>query len=711
MKYYCVMQHDMTDCGAACLATIAEQNGSKISISRIREAAGTDRQGTNVYGLIKAAEEIGFEAQGVKGDKEAFFTEFPLPCIAHVMVAGRTQHYVVIHKITKNKIILADPAKGICTVTPLEFFGEDGSESNPPYYRWTGVLVLLTKKQTFQKQKGTGGIIGRFFYLLKPQRKLLLHIFMASMLYTVLGILGAFYFQLLIDDILPGNMAHALTVLSVGIIVLNIFKVLLDAFRQQLLLYLSQKLDIPLMLGYYNHVTDLPMNFFGTRKIGEIISRFQDAANVREAISGATLTIMLDTVMAAAGGILLYFKNPRMFGIALIIVVIYLITVAAFRKSYDDINRQQMEDNSGLTSYLVESLRGIQTVKAYHAERKIKMETETKFVSLLKSVFRLGCVGNLQESIKNFTEYVGEILIIWAGAAGVLNGQMSIGELVTFNALLVYFLDPVKNLIDLQPQVQTAVVAADRLGEILDLKVEMTEKERQKLKPERLRGDIRFHDVTFRYGTRQAVLEEVNMEIHEGETIALIGESGSGKSTLARLLLNFYQPERGEITIDGNNIQDIQIETLRDRIAYVSQETFLFAGTIMENLSLGMDEPDPDRIIEAAKKAEAHEFINRLPDRYQTVLEENGQNLSGGQRQRLSIARALLKNPDILILDEATGNLDVETERRIDGMLKEYSKNRTTIVITHRQGMLEYCNRIFRVEQGRITEQKYRTET
>lgn len=704
MKYYCIKQHDITDCGAACLATISKQNGYKIGITKIREVAGTDKQGTNAYGVIKAAEQLGFSAKGVKGDKEAFFSEFPLPCIAHVIVDGNLLHYVVIHKITKKQVIIADPGVGIVKLKPEEFFGEVREEGKPPKYQWTGILILLVKNDSFKKGNETKGLFSRFLHLLLPQKKLLLHIFIASLVYTVLGILSAFYFKALVDNVLPDGLSKTLMTLSIGVILLNIFKVLLSAFRSHLLLYLSQKLDIALLLGYYRHVIELPMNFFGTRKVGEIISRFNDAGKVRDAISGATLTIMIDTFMAVAGAIILYMQNAKMFGITIIIVVLYMIIVVTFNKWYEKLNRKQMEDNAQLTSYLVESLNGIQTVKAYNAERKANRETEIKFVKLLKSIFNLSWAGNLQSSLKVFVELVGGVIILWVGGVSVINGEMTIGALITFNSLLAYFLDPVKNLINLQPQIQTAVVAADRLGEILDLEAEKTENEYKKLNPASLACDIEFKNVDFRYGTRKLVLEDINIKIKKGQKVAFVGESGSGKTTLSKLLLHLYSVESGEILIGDNNIEDIQIEALREKIAYIPQETFLFSGSIMENLCLGLDNATMDDIIEASKLAQAHEFINELPLRYETRLEENGANLSGGQRQRLAIARAMLKKPDILILDEATSNLDSITERALDKTINEFSKDMTTIFIAHRLSTIKNCDKIFVMEKGKIVE-------
>lgn len=694
MKYYCVKQHDITDCGAACLATISKQYGLNLSISKIREVAGTDKQGTNAYGMIKAAEQLGFSTKGVKGNQDAFFTEFPLPAIAHVVVDGSLLHYVVIHKITKKQIIIADPGKGIVKYTPEEFFKI-----------WTGVLILLVPTSKFQKGNENKGILSRFFSLMFPQKRLLLNIFLSSLIITVFGILTSFYFQFIMDDIVPNSTRKTLITLSIGVIVLYIFKAILEAFRNHLMLYLSQKLDIPLILGYYQHVLGLPMNFFGTRKVGEIVSRFMDASKIRDAISSATLSIMIDTLMALVGGIVLFSQNNLLFGIAVVVVALYGVIVFAFNKPVKKINEKQMEDNSQVTSYLVETLNGIETVKAFHAEDKAQAKTDKLFVKLLKSVFKGGMITNAQQTLTGAISTIGGTVILWVGVVSVLNGNMTLGSLLTFNALLAYFLDPVKNLINLQPTMQTAIVAAERLSEILDLELEKVADENRKLSPQSLNYPIRIENLDFRYGTRKLVLENINMTIGSGEKIALVGESGSGKTTLSKLLMNFYPWEKGEIFIGDYNLKDINLESLRNRIAYISQDIFLFSGTIRENLELGNDDATLEDIIEACKLSKADEFINKLPLRYETMLEENGANLSGGQKQRLAIARALLKKPDILIMDEATSNLDSITEKAIEKTINNLSKNITTIIIAHRLSTIMRCDKIFVMEQGKFIEQ------
>lgn len=691
-KYYCIRQHDITDCGAACLATISKQYGLKIPITKIREIAGTDKQGTNAYGVIKAANKLGFTAKGVKGDKEAFFSDFPLPCIAHVVMEGGLQHYIVIHKITKEKVIVADPGKGLVTYTPEDFFKI-----------WTGVLIFLVPDETFKKGNESEGIFFRFFHLLIPQWKLILNIFLTSIVFTVFGIGASFYFQFLIDDILPNQLEDTLFVLSIGIIVLHSFRMILNFFRSHLLLYLSQKLDLSLIFSYYTHVLKLPVNFFGTRKVGEIISRFNDASKVRDAIASATLTVMIDTLMAIFGAFILYSQNAMLFGITVILAIFYGVIVFAFNKPLKKVNEKIMEDNAQLTSYMVESLNGIETLKAFNYEEKIVIKSEQKFIRLLKSVFKGGLLSNVQSALSETVAVIGGVVILWVGATSVMSGDLSVGELLAFNALLAYFLDPIKNLINLQPMMQTAIVASDRLGEILDLELEKDFNEDKKAKPD-LSGTILFKNIDFRYGTRKTIIEDLTINIEKGEKIALVGESGSGKTTLAKLLLNFYQVEKGEITINDYNLLDIDMNYLREKIAYVQQETFLFSGTILENLRYGQEDLAMEDIIEVCKLSKAHDFINEMPLRYETRLEENGSNLSGGQRQRLAIARAMLKKPDILILDEATSNLDSITEKAIENTINEFSDKITTIIIAHRLSTIMRCDKIYVLDKGKVIE-------
>ncbi|OOM70721.1 lactococcin-G-processing and transport ATP-binding protein LagD [Clostridium puniceum] len=692
-KYYCVKQHDIQDCGPACLATISKQYGLKLSVSKIREAAGTDLEGTSVYGIAQASKKLGFSTKAVRtSKKEEIFNNLPTPLIAHVIIDDVLLHFVVVHKITKKYILVADPGRGMIKYKPEEFFKI-----------WSDVLIFLTPTAKFEKGDKTKGIFQRFWGLIKVQKGLLLNIFIASILITVLGISGSFYYKFLIDDILPNNLGVNLHSVSIAMLTLMFFKIITDFFRKMLLLYMAQNIDVPLLLGYYNHVIKLPMNFFGTRKVGEIISRFNDGDKIRNAISSVTLTLMIDVLMAVVGGVILYLQNVKLFFTCFVPIVLYLVLVFGFKNKLKKVNRKVMEDNASLTSYLVESLEGIETVKAFNGEGLVQVKTENKFLKFMKSCFKHGCTYNVQETLMDVVSGGFGICLLWFGGSLVLKGEVTMGELISFNALLAYFIQPIGRLINLQPQLQGAIVASDRLGEILDLELEKSEDE--SIRPKTLAGNICLKNVNFAYGVRDNVLNDININISNGQRIALVGESGSGKTTIAKLLMGFYKVKQGKIILNNYDINDINKETLRSKISYISQDSFFFSGTIKENLEFAGDGVTYEEMIDACKKAQMHDYIESLPLRYKTPLEEKGSNLSGGQRQRLSIARALLKKPEILIMDEATSNLDSITERAIQRTLDECTENVTTIIIAHRLSTIKKCQKIYVMDKGRIIEE------
>lgn len=690
-KYYCIKQHDITDCGAACLATIARQYGLNKPISQIRQIAGTDRKGTNAYGMVKAAKKLGFIAKGVRATHEQCDEKLPLPAVAHV-IKDDLVHYVVVHEVKRDQVTIADPAEGLVKYTKEDFFRI-----------WTGVLILMVPDESFKKGDETTGLFSRFLSLIFPHKQLVAEIFIASILYTLLGILGAFYFKYLIDEILIGGLLKTLHIISIGMVILTVFKVLLDAFRSHLLLHLSQKIDIALIFSYYQHVLKLPMSFFDSRKVGEILSRLNDASKIRAAISGATLSVLIDTLMIIGGAIVLYIQSWQLFLIALFFIPFSIVVVWSFTKPFQRNHRKLMSKSADTDAYLVESLNGIATIKAMNAQSNAEFETEKKFIKVIKSGFKIGWMQNIQESSQAFITLIGGLIILWIGSVLVIKGTISVGQLITFNALLAYFYDPIKNLIGLQPALQEAFVAADRLGEILDLDIEAADDEAL-LHPEIFYGNITIKDINFRYGSRAPVLEHITLSINAGEKIAIVGESGSGKTTLVKLLLKYYIPEDGEILIDGNNIKDIQTESLRDKIGYVPQDVFLFSGSIRENIAFGQKHVTFEQIVEAAKRAQAHEFINEMGMRYDTMVGERGATLSGGQKQRIALARAILQKPNMLILDEATSNLDSIAERAIHETIDKISNGITTIIIAHRLSTIMRCDKIVVLDKTKICE-------
>lgn len=691
-KLKCILQNDETDCGPACLAAIFGKYGLKVSIAKIRDIAGTDRQGTSACGLVKVIKHYGFEQKVVEADKNALTQKLPLPAIAHVVIDNTLLHYVVITKIKDNTVVVSDPAKGSVRYKKEDFLKI-----------WTNVLILIAPTKESQKGNKKESTLSSFFRLLISQKWLLLRIFILSMILTSIGIITSFYYQVLMDNIVPSLSIEMLNYVSAITLSLFLVQICLNFFRGLLIVKLEQNIDIPIMLGYYNHALILPMKFYSMRDTGEIISRFNDASSIRDIVSEASLTIMMDTIMAVVGAVVLFNSNRLLFLISVVMLILYGIIVFVYNKPIKKINRKIMEMNSKVTSQFVETINGIETIKAFNQEDNEKEKTDKLYKKFLKKVFNGGVLSLSQQTITMFVAVVGELVILWVGVAYVIKGELTLGELITFNALLGYFIEPIKNLINLQPSIQTAVVAADRLGEILDITPEYN------YEHEQLNDKIKFDKISisnldFRYGTRELVLKDINLEICRGEKIAFVGESGSGKTTLANLLVRLYEQEKGSIKLDSIDIREFSIKQIRDNISYISQNTFLFSGTIRENLLFGNSDVSDDDISQVCKICELEEYINSLPLKFNTRIEENGKNLSGGQKQRLAIARALLKKPEILIMDEATSNLDYVTERSIEKTINNFSKNMTTIIIAHRLSTIKDCDKILVLRNGQIVE-------
>lgn len=690
--YVCVKQHDITDCGAACLAAVARTHGLKIPITAIRRYAGTDLRGTNVLGMIEAAQQLGFEAKGVKGNMEAL-RQIPLPAIAHV-VTGDLQHYVVIHKVTDKQVVIADPARGIVKQARDEFAAA-----------WTGVLILMEPSVTFRAGDQSVSVWRRFARLLEPHDFLLAETFLASLFLMLLGLGASVYLQLLVDRVLVNKDWAMLRWLSLGLIGAVVCRAAFSAIRGALLAHIGQKVDVSLMLEYYRHVMKLPLQFFDTRQTGEIISRLGDAVKIREVVSGSTLTLLVDTATMIAAFGLLCFYSLKLALLSLLILPLLALTVCLINRPLKRAQRETMEEAAGLQSHLVESLTGAATIKALGAERIAGDKTERRVVRLLKNLMRATLWGVSAGTLGELITGVGVVAVVWVAGASVMRGELTVGQMIAFYSILLFLLQPMLRLVAVNQVVQDAVVAADRLGEILALESEFKEESNKIALSADTPGEIALRGVNFRYGTRAQVLHEITLRIPPRSTVALVGESGSGKTTLAKMLLRYYDPTGGQITIDGYDLRDLRLDTLRARIGYVDQELFLFSGTIEENLMLGNAGVSPEVALDAVRAAGLEELINSLPNRYQTYVGERGLALSGGQRQRLAIARALARDPQILILDEATSNLDLPAERAIQATIERLKERKTIVIIAHRLSTIMRADRIVVLDQGRIIEQ------
>ncbi|RYU91980.1 peptidase domain-containing ABC transporter [Mucilaginibacter terrigena] len=688
-----IQQHDIMDCGAACLASIAAYYNLNMPIARIRQMASTDKKGTNLLGLIEASAQLGFSAKGVKGDFDNLF-EIPVPTIAHVLLPNHLQHYVVIYKVTDTFVEVMDPGDGLLHELPHETFKKI----------WTGVLVLLAPTETFIAGDRKVSVEKRFWQLLKPHKGMLLQVLLGAIVYTILGLSTAIFLQKIVDNVLPEDNRNLLNLMGVVMVVIIFLQVFINHARTLITLKTGQQIDARLILGYYKHLLRLPQQFFDSMRVGEIISRINDAVKIRSFINEVL-------VMFAVNIFILIFSFALMFTyywkLALIMLVIVPIFAFIYKLS-DRLNRSTqrklMENAADLQTQLVESVNAISTIKRFGLEEFANFKTETRFINMLKTVFRSATNSLWVGNLSSFTSTTFTVILLWSGSAFVLDKIITPGELLSFYSIIGYFMGPVASLIGMNKTLQDARIAADRLFEIMDMEQEPVEN-RAELTPDMV-GDIKFKDVHFRYGTRNNVFEGLDLQISKGKITAIVGESGSGKTTLLSLMQNIYELQSGSVFIGDYDIKYITNESLRRIVSVVPQDVHLFAGNVTENIAIGDLEPDMKRVVRICADLEITDFIERLPNGFNTFLGENGTNLSGGQRQRLAIARALYRDPEILILDEATSSLDSESESHVQNavaLLREQQK--TIIIIAHRLSTVMNADKIIVLQTGKLMEE------
>ncbi len=692
IKGLLVKQHDATDCAAACLATICMHYKKEITISKLRDIVGTDIKGTTLSGLEYGAEKLGFDTKAIRVDKDSFRSKFTLPAIAHVIKDEGLSHFVVIHKVNKNKIVILDPAKGVEKKEIEEFFKS-----------FDGILLLMIPNNEFNPGKNkSGGMLSKFIEILWPQKLLFIYSIVGSVILTILGIASSFFNKILMDEILPYGLKNQLNIFVIGFLILGITQIILSAIRQHMLLYLSQKIDIPLLLGYFKHVYKLPMTFFTTRKVGDILTRFSDATTIKNILTSVSLSLIIDIILALISAVILYIMNNTLFIVILALTLISAALVYIFKGPYKKLNLKQMEAEARLNSQIIESLKGIETIKVLASEEKSIEKLEVEYIKNLKIAFNEGVLSNIQGSISSGVSTIGNLILMYIGAMMVIDGKITLGSLMAFTSLSSYFMNPIGRLIGLQLSIQEASVSLKRISEIYEMDKEQVEENKTKI--QEIDGGINIKNITFRYGSRSPVLKNVSIEIPKGKKVALVGESGSGKTTISKLLLKYYTSEEGKIQISGYDIDELDIYSLRRAIAYVPQNIELFSGSIRENITLGNENATYEEIKSACENASCNSFIEKLPAKYDTYLDEAGGGLSGGERQRLALARALIKKSKFLILDEATSNLDFINEAEIYNTLFVKGKNLTMLIIAHRLSTIRKCDLIYVMDKGKVVE-------
>lgn len=688
-----IKQHDIKDCGAACLASVGAFYGNKMPIAKIRQICHTDTRGTNVLGMIQGLEAMGFNAKGVKGGLDAL-PDIPLPAIAHIVVNGQLHHFVVIYKVEKNKISVMDPAYGKMEEYTFEKFAEI----------WTGVLILLEPNEYFEQKDERTSIYSRFWHLVQPHKSILLQALIGALVYTILGLSTSIYIEKITDYVLIDGNRRLLNLLSVGMIIILIFQIFISAMKSILVLQTGQKMDKYLILGYYKHLLKLPQRFFDTMKVGEITSRINDAVKIRAFINDVSINIFVNIFIVIFSFALMFSYYWKLALIVALVIPFYLAIYWITNKLNKKVERKLMEESADLESHLVESLNSVRTIKQFGIETFANNKTDNTFTKLLKTIYKSVLNSLFAGNSSEFLSRIFTIVLLWAGAGYVIDREITPGELLSFYALIGYFTSPISELIGMNKTIQNALIASDRLFEIMDLEREETT-EKLDLTPENI-GNIQFKNVSFSYGSRVDVFEDFSCEIEKGKTTAIVGESGSGKTTLASLLQNLYPLKGGKILIGDYDVQYISNYSLRNMVSVVPQQIDLFSGNVIENIALGEDVPNIQRIIDITKALGILEFIEKLPNGFQTYLGENGSQLSGGQKQRIAIARALYKNPEILILDEATSSLDTASEQTIQKTLNEFkAQGKTMIVIAHRLSTIAHADNILVMKEGKVIEQ------
>ncbi|MES2828615.1 MAG: peptidase domain-containing ABC transporter [Bacteroidota bacterium] len=698
LKRIKIQQHDIMDCGAACLASICAYYKLDMPIAVIRQYASTDTKGTNVMGLIEASEKLGLSAKGVKGEFETL-KEIPVPTIAHVIIREQLQHYVIIYGYTDEYIKIMDPGDGELHEMPHEEFKKI----------WTGVLVLVAPGEDFKEGDKKFTVESRFMFLLKPHRAMLFQVLLGAIVYTILGLSTSIFLQKIIDHVLPEANRNLLNLMGTIMIFIIMIQIFINHSRTLITIKTGQQIDTRLILGYYKHLLRLPQKFFDSMRVGEIISRINDAVKIRAFINEVLVTFAVNVFILIFSFMLMFTYYWKLALIMLTIVPLFSVIYYFSNKVNKKTQRKLMENAADLQTQLVESVNAIPTIKRFGLEDFANFKTETRFINMLQTVFQS---ANNSLWIGNASTFVSSsftIILLWAGSVFVLNKIITAGELLSFYSIIGYFMSPVASLIGMNKTLQDARIAADRLFEIMDLDQEPVEN-RSDLTPDMI-GNIQFRDVHFRYGTRVSVFEGLNLELKRGQITAIVGESGSGKTTLLSLMQNLYTIDSGSIYIGSYDIKYITNVSLRKMVGVVPQDVHLFAGNVIENIAIGDLEPDMKRIVQICTDLEIMEFIERLPAGFNTFLGENGTNLSGGQRQRIAIARALYRNPEILILDEATSSLDTESEQHVQNainLLREQQK--TIIIIAHRLSTIMNADKISVLKTGKLIEEGTHTE-
>ena len=681
-----MLQDGYKECGAACLLSIIRYYGGNISINKLVELTNTTKIGTHFYNLREASILLGLESKAYKVDNINVLKELKMPFICQ-FINNNYEHFVVIYAVSKDKVVLMDPAVGKRILTKDEVSK-----------LWTGYVMIFSpykRLPLFKEEKYLNKII---IDTIKNNKSIVLNILLLSIIFTIMSCVYAFYGQVIIDNIIKTSTSNLIIVTFIfGVVIL--IKCISNFFRNQLLIYLTQKIDCSIFLNTFTKILLLPYNYYKNKTTGEVISRINDLAMVKDLLSKIILTVFLDVIISLVCGVLLFNINRTMFMLSVIIILEYLVIYFFFKPLVKKYTNIFQENNALINSKLVEDIGGFETIKNLNVESIMNEQMEKLYVSSLNDVFIYDCLSNWEVFIKDISTLIGTLLISHVGYRYVINNTLSIGLVITFLSLLPYFIDPLKNLIDLAKDSFYAVNSITRINNLLDIEEEKLD---YKTNIE-IKGSINVSNLSFSYNNCDNVLNNVNLNIKEGSKVLILGHSGSGKSTILKLLYKYYQVNRGMIYINNIDINDYSLRDIRSNIVYISQDDILFTDTIRNNITLNRIVDDND-FIEICSLTFVDEIVKNLFLAYDTKLEENGVNLSSGQRQRIILARALLKKSDIILIDEGLNAIDINLERKILKNIFSKYFDRTIIIISHRVENMDLYDKVLKVENGYIKE-------
>ena len=678
-KYPFIKQEGLKDCGCSCLLMIIRYYKGNVSFEKLRDLSHTGKNGTNAYNLIRCANTLGFNSKGVRANINDLENVL-LPCIAHVIIDNIYKHYVVIYDINFDKkfLLIADPAKKIMKISFDDF-----------EKIWTGVLIILYPCRSLPIEKNIS--ICKFIYLniFRYKRDVIL-LLILSFFVILLKVVSSFFFKFIIQgiDISKSYIRNIFLIFTL----LVFTKLIIGFLRNKFLIILNSKLDFSLVLDAFKHVISLPYHYYHNRTTGEIISRINDLESARDFISKVCVNFFIDLPLIIISIIFLCLINYKLFFICFIMFCLYLFLSIIYGKIYKYYIERIKLNKEIVNSYMYESIGGFETVKGISLQDKIINNFNRKYIVLLNNIYKLQNHVNNQSFFKDFICDIGNLIILFVGALFVIDGSFSIGYLITYSSLIVYFFEPIRNIIDMDVNIKDSHESITRvlsLYEVCDNKGIVNFRN----------GDIELKKLHFTFDNKDSIFSSINLFIGKGEHVMITGPSGSGKSTLLKLLMGYYKVDRGMLYIDNIDFNDYKIKSIRKNISYISQNEIIFNDTLLNNLKFYCN--DNDDVINMTRLMEFNEILDSNLG-LNMMIEENGFNLSGGQRQRIVLARTLLRKSEILLIDEGLSQIDVALERKILKNIFDLYKDKTVIIISHRLENLDLYDRLISIDGGTI---------